>query len=67
MYVARYVDLEAFQLAVEFKLEVYRIVNACREPIDFKFRSQLFDAAAQFLRSTHAYRRRQQEARLRRR
>ncbi len=40
-------DLAAFQLAVEFKLEVYRLIRvnpgASR---DFRFRAQLSDAAA---------------------
>lgn len=39
-------ELVAFQLAVEFKLAVYRLVRACRQPIDFKYQSQLFDAAS---------------------
>jgi four helix bundle protein len=40
-------DLIAFQLAVEFKREVYRIVESS-EPAraDFRFTSQLFEAAS---------------------
>ena len=39
-------DLLAFQLAVEFKLEVYRLVRGCPQAIDYKYQSQLFDAAS---------------------
>lgn len=40
-------DLVAFQFAVEFKLEVYRIVgNSSAAGHDFKYKDQLFDAAS---------------------
>jgi four helix bundle protein len=39
-------DLVAFQLAVEFKREVYRLLSACGKPIDFKYRSQISDATS---------------------
>jgi four helix bundle protein len=39
-------ELLAYQLAGEFKDEVYHLVNGCGQPVDFKYRSQLFDAAA---------------------
>ena len=47
MGVKRLEDLVAFQLAVEFKLEVYRLIRespAARR--DFRFRAQLSDASA---------------------
>jgi hypothetical protein len=40
-------DLVAFQFALEFKLEVYRLIDASpTAPRDFKFKDQLTDAAA---------------------
>ncbi len=39
-------DFVAFQLAVEFKLEVYRLVRNCGQAVDFKYQGQLFDAAS---------------------
>ena len=47
MGVKRVEDLIAFQLARAFKLEVYRIVDASpRASADFKYKSQLLEAAA---------------------
>lgn len=46
MPINHYSELEAFQLAHDFKLEVYRVVNSSEQPVDFKYRSQVFDAAA---------------------
>ena len=45
MPVRRVEDLVAFQLAVEFKLEVYRILKTCRNVNDFKYEGQLRGAA----------------------
>src|SRR6476646_1104180 len=40
-------DLLAFQLAREFKLEVYRLMRSCPDAAkDFKYRCQLFDSAS---------------------
>ena len=47
MGVKRLEDLEAFKLALEFKQGVYRLVSGCDEARrDYRFKSQLFDAAA---------------------
>jgi four helix bundle protein len=46
MGITRLEELIAWQLSVELKLEVYRIVNASPASRDFKFRDQLFDAAS---------------------
>jgi four helix bundle protein len=47
MWVSRIEKLEAYQLAVEFKLEVYRLVKSSPEALsDFRFRNQIRDAAA---------------------
>jgi four helix bundle protein len=47
MGVRRVDELFAFQLAHEFKLEVYRIAHATPSVIkDFRFRDQLFDSAS---------------------
>jgi four helix bundle protein len=46
MPIAHYSELEAFQLAHDFKIEVYRLVNSCGQPVDFKYRGQVFDAAS---------------------
>jgi four helix bundle protein len=46
MGVKRLEDLDAFNLAVEFKLAVYSLVRRHRDANnDFRWRSQLFDAA----------------------
>jgi four helix bundle protein len=34
----------AFQLAGEFRQEVYRLIDGCAKPIDLRYRSQLLDA-----------------------
>jgi four helix bundle protein len=39
-------DLLVYQLAREFKLEVYRLVRSMGQVIDFKYQGQLFDAAS---------------------
>ena len=44
--VRRVEDFVAYQLALEFKLEVYHLVRNCRHAVDFKYQSQLFDAAS---------------------
>jgi four helix bundle protein len=47
MGVKRLEDLAAFQLAVSFKLDVYRLIREQPEAAnDWRFRSQLFAAAA---------------------
>ena len=47
MGVKRLEDLVAFKLAVEFKLAVYSLVRDHRNAyLDFRWRSQLFEAAA---------------------
>jgi len=47
MGVKRLEDLAAFQLAVSFKLDVYRVVREHPAAVnDWRFRSQLFAAAA---------------------
>jgi four helix bundle protein len=46
MGVKRVEDLVVFQLAVEFKLEIYRLLDTCRTPMDFRYQSQLRSAAS---------------------
>ena len=47
MGVKRLEDLDAFKLAVEFKLAVYSLVRRHREAyLDLRWRSQLYEAAA---------------------
>jgi four helix bundle protein len=47
MGVSRVDELIAFQLALEFKREVYRIVESSEQAkADFRFRAQLFEAAS---------------------
>ena len=47
MGVKRLEDLDAFQLAVEFKLNVYELFEgSARANQDFKYKGQLSDAAA---------------------
>jgi four helix bundle protein len=37
-------DFVAFQLAGEFRQEVYRLIDSCAVPVDLKYKSQLLDA-----------------------
>jgi len=46
MAVRRYQDLIAWQLAEEFKREVFRIVQQSKRALDLRYRSQLLDAAS---------------------
>ena len=47
MWAKRIEDLVAFQLANEFKREVYRLINSSRGALrDFKFKDQTWDSAA---------------------
>jgi len=46
MIARRYQELIAWQLAEEFKREVFRIVRESKRTLDVRYRSQLIDAAS---------------------